>query len=677
MKTLYWACAIAAAALIGLTAFYRSEPDTLYGIADTKEIAVSSRSPVEIRRIYVEQGRMVARGDTLLELYNPELEQDISRISHELNELRTRKTAHATLSKSEIRQLRAEQQERVGGLRDEIRELEAQLELNKQLVSQLRSLDKDKASAKQEDDAGNPVRIKLESLRKMLELAGDPSRIYVDRLSNALSSSGEPLVEQVRRLEDELGMLQEEKSGLIMTAQIHGLIGSVNFKEGEKVPAFAPILTLHAESPSFVRGYIHEDVYSRVAVNQKVTVQSSHDGKSRIAGEVVGVGARIVEYPERLRKRSDIQIWGREIIVRLPPDNRFLLGEKVTIALSGPETKAPAPVGASPNASASAGLFPSPARPAAAQPISGSAAPSASTAADTGAELPGIEASGLLYLEDLGRFLVISDDTPKKAPVLFLLDSAFRKERETGIIGLEKMNDMESITAGDDGSIYVASSQSLNKKGKIPDTRKLLVRAKRKGWTLELNGKVSLTDLLENAARENPGEEWAGYVAGAIADSSLDIEGMAWRDGALLLGCKRPLLGGKAVILRLADAKAVLDGTAAGRTAAASGKIGIWKAVELKDLETGVPCGISDLLMVEGDAYILSTGSAGGAEDRGGHLGELWRLRAGASRPERLRGFGGRKPEGIAYRAADKSLFIAFDNGSGRPSRIQKLGAVP
>lgn len=681
MKLLYSACALAAAVLACLTLYYRSEPETFYGIADTKEIVISSRSPVEIRRIFVEQGRMVSRGDTLLELYNPELELNISKISHELAELRDRKTAHATLSKSEIRQLRDEQEQQVSRLRAEIRELEAQLKVNKQLISQLRSLDKEKAGAQPEADADDPVRIKIESLKKQLVLAGDPSRIYVDRLSNALTSSGEPLVEQTRRMEDELAMLLEERSRLVMTAQIHGLIGSVNFKEGEKAPAFAPIMTLHAEAPSFVRGYIHEDVYSRLAVKQKVTVRSSHDKQNRFAGEVIGVGTRIVEYPERLRKRADIVIWGREIIIRLPPENRFLLGEKVIIAVSK-DGSGTAAADARPGAPvALAGSMGAPA-PTPTPAPAGSPTPVPTKAvSDSDAEVPGIEASGMLYLEDLRRFMVISDDTPKKAPVLYMLDTAFKVEAQTTIAGLEKMNDMEGIAAGADGSVYVLASQSVNRHGKLPEDRKLLVRARRKGEALELRGKMSLSGFLEKAAAENPGEKWAAYVSGAILSGRLDIEGLAWRNGSLLLGCKSPLLDGQAVILELTHADGLLGGMDGTGKNAEGGtrktEVGIWRTLELKDRETGKPCGISDLLFVDGDAYILSTGSAGGKEDQGAHLGELWRLRAGAVQPDRLRGFGGGKPEGIAYRPADKSFFIAFDNGSQRPSRILKLGALP
>ena len=53
---------------------------------------------------------------------------------------------------------------------------------------------------------------------------------------------------------------------------------------------------------------------------------------NNVEGDVVGVGSRIVEYPVRLRKRQDIQIWGREVLIKIPENNAFLLGEKVRIS---------------------------------------------------------------------------------------------------------------------------------------------------------------------------------------------------------------------------------------------------------------------------------------------------------------------------------------------------------
>ncbi len=136
---------------------------------------------------------------------------------------------------------------------------------------------------------------------------------------------------QRKGLEEELSLLHAEKKDLLKHSPITGVIGSVNFKEGEKVSPFDPILTVHSRSPAYVEGYIHENVYSRISVKDKVRVVSMANKSAATIGEVVGVGARIVEYPLRLRKRPDIQMWGREVQILIPPENRFLLGEKLII----------------------------------------------------------------------------------------------------------------------------------------------------------------------------------------------------------------------------------------------------------------------------------------------------------------------------------------------------------
>ena len=219
-------------------------------------------------------------------------------------------------------------------IRSQIKQLEAQYELNKKLTSDLKSIKKTPEGTAS-DSEENPIKIKIESLKKELELAQHPSQLKIDMLKSGLYSSKDPVIIQVQRLEKELQLLLEEQNKLIKYAQITGVIGSVNFKEGEKVSPFTPIITLHTKSPSFIKGYIHENVYNKVLIGQNVHIHSITDKNNRTDGEVVGVGSRIVEYPVRLRKRQDFQIWGREILIKIPPENTFLLGEKVLITSIG------------------------------------------------------------------------------------------------------------------------------------------------------------------------------------------------------------------------------------------------------------------------------------------------------------------------------------------------------
>ncbi len=336
MKRYYVVCAGITAILTGITMYFRSEPTTFYGIADTKETIINADASVEIRKLPVVQGQTVAVGDTLVVLDRPDLVLKISEISHMLSEYKARKTYQTSSSLSEMKQIQARQAERINEINAKIRELEAQYEMNKRLVAELRSLKKE--DVEQTDSTTNPILAQIKSLRHLLESARNPSQIQIDEINQQLANNNNPIEAQVQRLTDELSLLEQAQKNLVICAQMDGMIGTVKFKEGENVSPFDTILTLHAAAPSYVKGYIHENVYSRVAVGDTVRVTSFSDEKNAIAGKVVGVGSRIVDYPERLRKRQDIPIWGREVIIRLPEDNALLLGEKVLIAVHKKKT---------------------------------------------------------------------------------------------------------------------------------------------------------------------------------------------------------------------------------------------------------------------------------------------------------------------------------------------------
>lgn len=289
MKKLYIVWLVVLIILVIISLRYKGESTSFYGIADAREVVINSGNPVEIYKIHVVQGQSIKAGDTLVELKRPELDMKINEINQQLRQVKTQKYA------------------KVNSIRAQINELQAQYERNKKLTAQLKSFGKKNAATDQENTK-NPILIKIENLKRELQLATSPAQI-----------------------KDELNLLLEEKKKLAIFSQINGIIGSVNFKEEEKVSPFTPIITLHTKSPSSIKGYIHEDVYNKIPVGQKVTVTSLSDNKNSVEGEVIGVGSRIVEYPVRLRKRPDFQIWGREIIIKIPDENGFLLGEKVLI----------------------------------------------------------------------------------------------------------------------------------------------------------------------------------------------------------------------------------------------------------------------------------------------------------------------------------------------------------
>ena len=74
-------------------------------------------------------------------------------------------------------------------------------------------------------------------------------------------------------------------------------------------------------------GYEYE-----VEVGHPVKVESTNRSYS-IEGQVIEIGARIIEYPNRLKTNQSVTMWGQEIFIKIPDDNNFLNGERVYVHL--------------------------------------------------------------------------------------------------------------------------------------------------------------------------------------------------------------------------------------------------------------------------------------------------------------------------------------------------------
>ncbi|MCX7725444.1 MAG: HlyD family secretion protein [Chitinispirillaceae bacterium] len=658
MKRFYIIYLLIAIILGVITIYFRGEPTKFYGIADTKELIINADAAVEIKRIFVVEGQTVKAGDTLVVLDRPDLTLRINEISHTLHEYKARKIFESSYSESELKKLRAEQEEKAKEISAKIKELEAQYEMNKKLLSELRSIKKEDNTPV--DSNSNPILAQIKSLKQLLETVRDPSRIQtVEKINRQHTTSEDPVAAQVQRLSNELALLQREKEKLLILAQIDGVIGSVKFKEGERVSPFDTILTLHSAAPSYVKGFIHENVYSHVSIGDTVEVRSFTDAKVKYIGKIVGVGSRIVDYPIRLRKRQDIPIWGREVVVKIPEDNSFLLGEKVLISVIKKKTNffklinnnVVQEVNASEHISSSLS--------------------SKSSFSDiknlTGSEkftnVP-VEASGICYLSDIKSYLLISDETERREPWLFLTNEIGNIYSMTLVKGLPAIDDMEGITIDNRGNIYLLSSQSFTKKGKISDERKVLARVKRNILSFDLDRMIKLTDLLREAAEVKPQSKEGQFILSALQNKTIDIEGICYYKDTLLLGFKNPKLNNRAIIVALINIEEILT-----TNKIKPQNLSIWRELTLIDTSTATFCGISDLTYYDDKLFGLSTGvrSKSGIEE---DVGLIWVYYPTKDTLNIIHSFSNLKPEGITVNTDKNELFIVFDNGSKFPSQF-------
>ncbi len=330
MKAFYFVLILTILAVMSITVYFKNKASIFFGIAESREIAINSENAVEVGEIYVGQGQAIEVGDPLIKLINPELSLKINNISHELDELKAQNDLNTGSLQYKLNQLKAEKAAREDEFQTQIRELGAQYELNKKLTSKLKSIDTLKKNG-EDNNPINPIQLKIQNLKNEMDHSLRQIQMQIDELKSGMSKDENPLGIKINSLEQELALLKEDEIKLKITSPIKGVIGSVNYKQGEKVSPFTTLLTLHNKAPSYIKGYIHEKIYSKVQNGQSVKVFSTSGKSNYVKGEIVGVGSRIVEYPIRLRKRQDIQIWGREVVIKIPEENSFLLGEKVMI----------------------------------------------------------------------------------------------------------------------------------------------------------------------------------------------------------------------------------------------------------------------------------------------------------------------------------------------------------
>jgi len=272
-----------------------------------------------------------------------------------------------------------------------------------------------------------------------------------------------------------------------------------------------------------------------------------------------------------------------------------------------------------------------------------------------------LELSGATWSTTLQRYILVSDDVnvegSKHLPLLFTLTEAGQLDAAPiPIEGIAELNDPESITAAPDGTLFVATSHSLNKHGHLPQSRRRLLHlslsSDRKAHII---GQVDLT-----SARNADGNA-------AWADGRLDIEGLAFREGALYIGLKSPLAAdGTASILRLPDAISVLNSRVVPQ-----GALSVWATARFCVPHAGVTVceGVADLAFLPDGAMLVAGNSPKGMPTDGG--GSLWKFAGPGRTPSLLKRFDGLKPEGVALSPDHSSAIVVFDTDGRQPVWIR------
>ena len=175
---------------------------------------------------------------------------------------------------------------------------------------------------------------RIKALEKTKRLATATFDQEIQNLESVLKIGNNPYFAEIDRLKAEQDFEEDQKViDFQLTAPMDGLIGTIYCKEAEHIPSYKTLISFYEPNPSLVQGFIQEDLMLQVAVNDSFLVRSTKDPSIAYYGKVTGLGSRIVEIPERLRKIPNLKTYGRELLITIPKNNAFLQNEKTILEL--------------------------------------------------------------------------------------------------------------------------------------------------------------------------------------------------------------------------------------------------------------------------------------------------------------------------------------------------------
>ncbi len=644
LSLLLWAAA--AVATFWLWHMQRPELAALPGIVEAVPMPLGASEPGRIATVHVVQGQAVRAGDPLVSLDTTVVEAELAVARGLLAEALAGSSAENVTRTREVEQSRIETAARLAeakaqwedvdarraSVTAELRAVRSELKRVRPLVEQgvagfdrVGDLEAQAARLRQEAEhlpqvlASHAQRIeRLETLLKAYE-AADPGATLA------------PLDARVETEQRRVEALLRRQAAATLRAPRDGRVTRILLGPGAAVPAGVPVVEMMPHQSERLVAWLPEATARRIEVGDTVEVAAlDRLAGQAVPGRVEELGPGIIQMPPRLWADINAPKYGRPVHIRLASGDRLLPDERVMVNVR--------PVAFTGALAADV--------PSSVSPL---------VVPDALVKLTRMEPSGALWLPEKARFLVLSDDTGHKkrnddAPWVFTMDAAGRFDATPLVIdGVEEISDLEAVTRGPDGTIYLLCSQSHNKKGKRKGKRTWLLRTRLVGDRLVVHGAVklwsTLIDMLTLETRLELG-----------IDDGLDIEGLTWFDGGLLFGLKSPAdRAGRARIWHLTD----VDRLFTGGLGPEGARLGLWASLSLPVGPGDVPGGISELMADGQGLYVLSTLAEGPAS------GAAWYLAHKQATPTRLAAWSDRKPEGLA-RGPD-GLRVFFDEGDAAP----------
>ncbi len=319
-----------AVGLIGILLFGLFRPSThgdlsFYGFAESNETEINYNYPVVVDQILVTPGQAVKKNDTLMKISRRLAKESLEDQDFRIAELKAEEALWRQKKESEIAEEEQIKQTKLEEADIQIRRIEKELAFKKSISQELKSISPATSAYQPLEDQLVELKAEKENTRQSYELR-------LKGLRSELRLGYSPYQEQIKRLAAEQEFEEGQKiQHILVTAPTDGLIGNISCKEEEHIPSYTTLLSFYEPHSGLVNGYVHEDLTLQVQIGDSFVATSLKDPDMAYPGRVIGLGSRIVEIPTRLRKMPEIKTYGREVLIEISKDNRFLQKEKVSL----------------------------------------------------------------------------------------------------------------------------------------------------------------------------------------------------------------------------------------------------------------------------------------------------------------------------------------------------------
>lgn len=318
---------LAAAGIWMLNGKYYQEELTLFGFAETKETEINLNFPVMVEKLNVLSGQSVKAGEVLLKAKRLDSDIRFEDQDMKVSEINAKKRIWKSEQEGKLKTLESSYLQKIGNIETEIASIKNKITQQKELYKGLEHVE-----VNAELPANHPSMIRIATLNKDRNNVENRYQLDLSNLNSIIAKGTKDEDETIKRLKAEYKHYQDNKEIAVeIIAPIDGLIGNVHCKEGEHITDFRTLISFYEPNPTLVKAYVHEDFLVKVDVGDKFRISSIKDATQNYEGKVIGLGSRIVEIPPRMRKVAEFKTYGREVVIRLPSDSRFLQNEKLTL----------------------------------------------------------------------------------------------------------------------------------------------------------------------------------------------------------------------------------------------------------------------------------------------------------------------------------------------------------